>query len=286
MRFRRQEIRQRIKDRARNTLSRNMISAVKLCLLLTAVYCIIEYIRLYAAPILDIKGEGISSLINAYLSMNWRQIMSIVVINILGIIVLGPLLCSFCGFFIRLTADRKKNVKDEPIDEEDKSLSVGQSIGWFYHARFRNKAISLQLAASLLSIYWHALFIGPPLFFLYYLRGNPNSIYYANSLFIYTTWMLLGFLLAYVKMGTYYPAYFLIAQEPEMPVAAALRDSVKMMRGHAWEFLTYKLSFAPWYFIAAITFGLGLLYIVPYRGTCDALFIRYVDAVSSGENPL
>ena len=70
-----------------------------------------------------------------------------------------------------------------------------------------------------------------------------------------------------------------------MSVAESLRYSVKMMKGHAWEFLNYKLSFIPWYIIAAVTFGLGLVYVVPYRGTSDALFMRYIDSVSSGGDP-
>jgi uncharacterized membrane protein len=56
------------------------------------------------------------------------------------------------------------------------------------------------------------------------------------------------------------------------------------MKGHAWEFFSYKLSYAPWYLVAIGTFGLGLLYIVPLRGIGDALFIRYIDAESSGED--
>jgi len=284
MRFRKLEIRHQIKERARRILSQNIVAAVKVCLLLTALYLVIQYVKIFAAPTLEVKGEGIAAIVNAYLSMNWRQALSIAAINILAIIVLGPLICSFCGFFIKITATAA-NEPNNNRDQISEAPRLGASLIWFYQKNARTKAIVLRIATTLLSVFWHVLFVGPPLYFLYRLRGNPNSIYYANAVFTYTTWMLAGFLLAYVKLGTYYPAYFLIAQNTQMSVAEALRDSVKMMKGHAWEFLNYKLSFIPWYIIAAVTFGLGLVYVVPYRGTSDALFMRYIDSVSSGGDP-
>lgn len=291
MRFKRLEIRHRIKEKANLILKGEFIAILKFCLLFTAIYLVIEYIKLYAAPILEMKSEGIAGLINAYLGMTWQQLLSIFVINLLAIIVVGPLLCSFCTFFLHLTpsglVSEEGNADRIRAQHREEAIpTIGQSMLWFMRGELRTKAIVLRTTTTLLSMMWHVLFCGPPLFFLYHLRGNPNSVYYANALFIYMTWMLLGFLFAYVKNGTYYPAYFLIAQDPQMSVIDAIRDSVKMMQGHAWEFLSYKLSFLPWYLAAVVTFGAGLLYIIPYRGISDTLFIRYIDTESSGEYTL
>jgi uncharacterized membrane protein len=288
MRFQRILIRQRIKEKARKILSGHIVVSVKLCLLLTAIYFIIQYIKIFMAPSLNVTGDGVAAIINAYLGMSWDQILSIAAIEVLAIIVLGPLLCSFCGYFLRIT---RGEVKDETevnlfAEYDPEANRIMPYLFWFYQGSARNKAIVLKIATSLLSLFWHALFVGPPLYLLYRLRGNPNSIHYVNTVFFYTTCMLLGFLLAYVKLGTYYPAFFLISQDPDMAILEALRDSAKMMRGHAWEFFIYKLSFVPWYLLAVVTFGIGLAYIVQYRGVSDALFMRYVDSVSSGGEPL
>lgn len=282
MKFRMLEIRRRIKRRAQALLLRCLIPAVKLCLLLTAIFCIVYYIRLYASPVLEIRGPGIAAILDAYIHMGWEKLLLILAINMLVIIVVGPLMCCACAFFIRITDEKKYGDSVYSDFREDNELKVSYSMQWFSKSALRSRAILLRFATTLLSVFWHIVFVGPPLILLYFLRGNPNSLNYANKLFLYTTWMLIGFLAAYIKLGSYYPAYFLIAQYPDMPIREAIRDSSIMMKGHTMEFFRYKLSFLPWYVLCVVTFGLGLVYVVPYRYTCDAMFVRYIDSVSSG----
>lgn len=290
LRYRIIEIRRRIKASSKQLLMKTLMPAIKLCILLTAIYLIVLYIRLFASPVMEVKGTGFKAIIDAYIGMSWKQLLSIVVINVLSIIVLGPVMCCFSEFFIKITEKRKQpsndyslNGEDEPlIDVED--LKVSRFLHWFSKSNFRSKAIMLRLALFLLSIFWHIIYVGPPLVLLYLLRGNPNSIQYTNKVFVYTNWMLIGYLLTYIRLGTYYPSYFLIARHPQMPIREAIRDSAKMMRGHSVEFFRYKLSFLPWYILCVVTFGFALIYVVPYRGTCDAKFVRYIDSVSSEGN--
>jgi len=286
MGYRRLEIRRQIKEKARKIITRSFADAVKVCLLFAALYLFIQYqqAKILTAPLLKAEGTGIAAIVNAYLAMDWRQALSIAMIIVLAVIVLGPLLCSFCGFFLKITAEINSG-QNESNEETRESLRLTDSLVWFYQKTARNKAIGLRVATTLLSGFWYALLVGPPLYLLYNLRGNPYSIKFANTSLMYTSWLIIGFIAACVKLGTYYPAYFLIAQDPAMPVAEALRESVLMMRGHAWEFFRYKLSFIPYYLISVVTFGVGLLYVVPYRGASDALFMRYIDSVSSGEDP-
>jgi hypothetical protein len=285
------EIRRRIKAISKRLLMERLMPAVKLCMLLIVLYLTVFYIKLYASPILVVEGAGISAFIDAYLNMNWKQILSIIVINIFSILIIGPVMCIFAEFFIKVTEKRKQapgnghpGEPESNVPVEDEELKVSKYLHWFTESGFRSRAILLRFAVTVLSVLWHVIFIGPPLVLLYFLKGNPNSISYTNKVFIYTTWMLVGYLLTYVKLGTYYPSYFLLARHPQMPIKEVLRDSTKMMRGHAVEFFRYKLSFLPWYALCIVTFGFALLYVVPYRGISDATFIRYIDSVSSEGN--
>ena len=81
--------------------------AVKLCMLLIVLYLTVFYIKLYASPILVVEGAGISAFIDAYLNMNWKQILSIIVINIFSILIIGPVMCIFAEFSLKL--QRKEN---------------------------------------------------------------------------------------------------------------------------------------------------------------------------------
>lgn len=282
MRFRLLEIRRRIKSKSQTLLMRSLMPAVKLCLLLTAIYCVVFYIQLYASPVLEVNGQGISAVIDAYLHMDLKQLLLIVAINIFVILVVGPLMCCACAFFIKITDEKGQIDSDRTYFQNNNEIKISHFLQWFSKSSLRSKAIRLRFATSILSVLWHIVFVGPPLILIYFLRGNPNSLKFANRLFIYTTWLLIGFLATYIKLGSYYPAYFLVAQYPNMSITEALRDSAKMMRGHALEFFRYKLSFLPWYALCVLTFGLGLIYVVPYRLTCDAMFVRYIDSVSAG----
>jgi hypothetical protein len=282
MRFRMIEIRRRIKRKSQAFLMRSMLPAIKLCLVLIVIYCAVIYIQIYASRVLEIRGELVSAFLDAYLRMGWDKFLLIIAIHVLAIIVVGPLMCCACTFFITITDEKKYGNTEYADYRDDDGLKISDFLQWFSKAALRSKAIRLRIATAVLSVFWHIVFAGPPLVLLYFLRGNPNSLNYASKLFTYTTWLLIGLVTTYIKLGSYYPAYFLVAQYPDMPVIDAIRDSSIMMRGHTMEFFRYKLSFLPWYVLCAVTFGIGLIYVVPYRFTCDAMFVRYIDSVSSG----
>lgn len=281
MQYKKRFIRHGIKQRASAILRTNIVFAARLCLILSLIYGVVTAIRIYAAPILQVNGESIRHIVDAYLNMSWRDLLSITAINILTVVLIGPVMGSYSEYFLSIT--HNPNVPENAPSNTEVSKTVGQRLDWFTVSCKRKKSIMLRASIMLLSLFWQAILCGPPLYFLYHLRGLPDSLLYTNQLLIFMTWFLFAYLLAYVRTGMYYPAYFLLAQSPNVLVRDALKDSTRMMKGHAWEYLFYKISFVPWYLFCIITFGLGVIYYVPYRGSCDALFIRYLDAVSSGD---
>ncbi|MDL2214357.1 DUF975 family protein [Clostridia bacterium OttesenSCG-928-O13] len=107
-------------------------------------------------------------------------------------------------------------------------------------SRFYNfgKAFLLQLAMSLFTFLWSLLFVIP------------------------------GILAAY----SYAMAPYLMAQNPNLGVFEAITLSKNMMRGNRWRLFCLQLSFIGWYFLGALTMGIGFLWVMPYEGAAVTAF--------------
>lgn len=256
--------------------------AVKFGLILTLIYLAVEYVRIYFAPVLSVDGDTARDFVNAYLQMTPRQIVSLLAVNLLAILIQGPLMGSFSAYFLQITASsppHTANAGQEGVKQE----KVSQHLLWFVDSKRRMKAIQLRFVIVLLKLFWQAVFCAFPLYLLYQLEGSETSVSFMSQVLMYSTALLIGLLFAYVKSGSYYAAYFLMAQDVEYKMSALIRDSAAIMRGHLWEFFAYQLSFIPWYFMVLPTFGIALTYLVPYRGVCDASFIRKIDSTASSD---
>ncbi len=69
--------------------------------------------------------------------------------------------------------------------------------------------------------------------------------------------------------------YYLVADNPEMSGAEALKASVRLMRGHLWKYFLLQLSFVPLMLLSVFTLYIGLLWLVPYMQMADVMF--YLD---------
>ncbi|MGH4139896.1 DUF975 family protein [Clostridium sp.] len=70
----------------------------------------------------------------------------------------------------------------------------------------------------------------------------------------------------------YTMSYYIIADEKNIGIKEALIRSRKIMYGHKMEFFLLQLSFIGWGFVALLTVGIGLLWIVPYMELTYANF--------------
>lgn len=76
-----------------------------------------------------------------------------------------------------------------------------------------------------------------------------------------------------IKSYSYYMVPYIVAENPAIPSRQAITLSRKMMKGHKWECFVLELTFAGWYFLGMITFGLScILYSNPYKA---ATFAEY-----------
>lgn len=98
---------------------------------------------------------------------------------------------------------------------------------------------------------------------------------------LFTPWygllLVIAFLIPFaVTAYNYSLAFYLMAEYPEMGVHETLRASRILMRGRKWELFCLDFSFIGWIFLAALTFGVGNLFLGPYLSATNAAFYRQI----------
>lgn len=85
-------------------------------------------------------------------------------------------------------------------------------------------------------------------------------------------WTLLFIIPGIVKSCSYAMTYYILNDHPEMSATEAITESRKMMNGHKMEYFILQLSFIGWILLSTLTFGLLLLYVLPYMQATNAAF--------------
>lgn len=63
----------------------------------------------------------------------------------------------------------------------------------------------------------------------------------------------------------YYQVPYLLAENPYLTTSRAMELSREMMDGEKWNTFGLELSFLGWEFLCLFTFGIGLLFLAPYK---------------------
>lgn len=95
-------------------------------------------------------------------------------------------------------------------------------------------------------------------------------------------WSLLLFVPGVIKAISYYQAYYILAEHPEMSGKEALDASIEMMDGHKMDYFVLLLSFIPWLLLCTITCGLAVLYVYPYMDATLVNFYRTIKQPAGG----
>ena len=67
-----------------------------------------------------------------------------------------------------------------------------------------------------------------------------------------------------------------MAENPQMKAKDAIKASEILMHGHKADLFYFSLSFIGWYFLSALTFGIGVLFLNPYINAGYAAFYRSI----------
>lgn len=96
---------------------------------------------------------------------------------------------------------------------------------------------------------------------------------------IYTLlWTLLLIIPGIIKSLSYSLTGCILYDNPEMKNNEAIELSMKMMEGHKLDLFWLYLSFIGWGILCCFTFGIGLLWLVPYM---QAAFVEFYEDVKA-----
>jgi uncharacterized membrane protein len=104
-------------------------------------------------------------------------------------------------------------------------------------------------------------------------RSFVNSFVATLLVGIFTfLWTLLLIIPGIIKSLAYSMTPYIIADEPGIDALVAIRKSQEMMNGHKMELFMLGLSFIGWFLLGALTFGVGMFFVIPYYQTTLANF--------------
>jgi len=72
----------------------------------------------------------------------------------------------------------------------------------------------------------------------------------------------------------YAMADYILAEHPELKASEVLKISTAMMKGNRWRLFCLEFSFIGWSILCSLTFGIGNLFLTPYRSAAVAAFYR------------
>jgi uncharacterized membrane protein len=90
---------------------------------------------------------------------------------------------------------------------------------------------------------------------------------------VYTfLWSLLLIIPGIIASISYTMTPYILCENKELSVSEAISMSKDMMMGNKWRYFCLELSFIGWAILGAFTFGIGLLWLNPYKSAAKAAF--------------
>ena len=91
-------------------------------------------------------------------------------------------------------------------------------------------------------------------------------------------WTLLLVIPGIIKAFSYALVPYILVDRPELSANQAIDLSMKMMRGHKFDFFRLSFSFIGWGILSCLTLGIGFFWLYPYMYTSYAAFYEDVKA--------
>lgn len=99
-------------------------------------------------------------------------------------------------------------------------------------------------------------------------------------------WSLLLVVPGVMAAYSYAMTPYIQAENPELPADRAITMSKQMMYGNRWRLFCLQFSFIGWSFLSTLTFGIGELWLRPYREAATAAFYREISGTWRAENEI
>jgi len=104
--------------------------------------------------------------------------------------------------------------------------------------------------------------------------ANALIAFILQMIFVFL-WSLLFLIPGIIKALAYSQVFYVLAEDPSLSPTEALSKSQELMRGHKMRLFWLSLTFIGWFILGILTFGIGLIFVIPYYQTTMAYF--YVD---------
>ena len=97
-------------------------------------------------------------------------------------------------------------------------------------------------------------------------------------------WSLLFIIPGIVAGFSYAMTDYIMAENPELTASEAIEQSKTMMMGNRWRLFCLQFSFIGWDILATLAFGIGHLWLTPYKQAAYAAFYREVSGTEYHED--
>lgn len=107
-------------------------------------------------------------------------------------------------------------------------------------------------------------------------KKNFLSSFLLNILIsiLVSLWSLLFIIPGIIKTYSYSMSFYVLADNPSMGANDARKRSMEIMNGNKWRLFCLHFSFIGWILLSMLTFGILLLFVVPYMQIAEAEFYR------------
>lgn len=100
-------------------------------------------------------------------------------------------------------------------------------------------------------------------------------------------WSLLFIIPGIIAAYSYSMTGYILADHPDMTADEAIARSKQMMDGNRWRLFCLQISFIGWSLLSSLlTFGIGDLWLTPYRQAASAAFYREISGTEVQEETI
>lgn len=115
-------------------------------------------------------------------------------------------------------------------------------------------------------------------FILYYVAENADFLVVVAALLF-----VIGGTISVILHLTFDFAFYTMVDYPDATVMEQFRYCANVMRGHRVKLFYLNVSFLPLYALAILSFGIGLLFVIPYHNVATAQFYQDVFYITEGD---
>jgi len=152
---------------------------------------------------------------------------------------------------------------------------------------FDNESMIYAVLNLVASLFTSTLSVG---FYLYILKMIRKEEFSRNDIFAFIgkvfpiiaiallitifsfLWGLLFIIPGIIAALSYSMAFLIYAEDQSLNAMDYLDKSKEMMKGYKWDYFVFGLSFIGWILLSIITFGIGLIWILPYVTIAEVVY--------------